>query len=114
MLQIEFEYTRRGWGQRRLLEEYLREHASAAPSQIGEVFSTVGCWKKGTWDRVDTRRAVGKGRSVQQLQDLYERRNRIAHTGDRSGRGRAQLTLSEAQAHLENATSTMEALDKEL
>jgi hypothetical protein len=109
MLWIEQEYDRRGWGRRRLIAEYLEHEASADPAKIGMVFSTVGV--KGFWPMADKHRGVPKGNSEASLRDLAERRNRIAHTGDRSGRGRAALTVADAQRHLEQAKSVVEALE---
>ncbi len=102
-------YERRGWGHRKLIKAHLEREASASSRKIGEVFSTVG--RKGFWPKVDGRRKVTKGTSEKQLDELAERRNRIAHSGDRVGRGRAQLDVSEVDAHFGNAKSIVEALD---
>ena len=76
---------------------------------MGMVFSTVG--KREIWKKVDGHRKVRRGCSEEQLSRLAERRNRIAHTGDRAGGGRAHLALRDVEAHLKNARSIVEALD---
>jgi hypothetical protein len=112
ILDIESRYNRPKWGYREIVEEYLDREASPAPAKIGVVFSTVG--KKGFWAQLDQARSVPKGRSTEQLQDLYARRNLIAHTGDRKGRGRASLSLSEVDSFAENAKSIVAGLEKVL
>jgi hypothetical protein len=42
---------------------------------------------------------------------IVERRNRIAHTGDRTGRGKAQLRVGEVDRHVHNAHEIVDALD---
>lgn len=108
LLSLE-EYERRGWGYRKLVAEHLAQEASADPGKIGMVFSTVG--KREIWKKVDAHRKVRRGCSQEQLSRLAERRNRIAHTGDRAGGGRAHLTLRDVEAHLKNARSIVEAVD---
>lgn len=54
---------------------------------------------------------MSNGTSERQLDELSERRNRIAHTGDRSGSGRAQIAIDEVTAHVANARTIVEALD---
>lgn len=108
-LDIE-EYDRRGWGLRRVVElEVRRRYASASPSQIGVAFSLVGA--KDLWKRVDTHREVGKGASAAALEFIYERRNMIAHAGDRKGNGRATITVDEVEADLACVISIVDALD---
>lgn len=109
VIAIESRYTRRRWGHRAILEGYIDAEASADPGQIGKVFSTVGV--KGFWSKVDTRRRVAQGTSESQLKALCARRNKIAHTGDRTPTGRASLTLADAETHYANANSIIYALE---
>jgi len=109
VLWIEDSYQRRGWGHRTLVEEYLRAEASADPGKIGQVFSTVG--RRKFWGPVDARRSVPAGTSERHLSALAERRNLIAHTGDRVGGGKAVLEIDEVQWHLSHAKAIVEALD---
>jgi RiboL-PSP-HEPN len=95
-----------------VIEDYLIAEASPSPSKIGIVFSTVG--KKGFWSAVDSKRGVPKGTSERQLEELAQRRNRIAHTGDRIGYGRATLTVEDAERHFTNAKEIVEALETAL
>jgi hypothetical protein len=112
VMEIDERYERRRWGYREVVRDYLVAEASPSPSKIGIVFSTVG--KKGFWATVDRRRGVAKGVSERQLNELAERRNRIAHTGDRVGRGRATLTVEEAESYFSNAKEIVEALESSL
>ena len=112
LLWIEETYTRRGWGHRHLVEEYLRHEASATPGKIGQVFAVVG--KRQFWRRSTRFCGVPASKSEKQLKALADRRNLIAHTGDRVGRGKAVLDISEVQGHLSCSKSIVEALDKAL
>lgn len=109
VMEIESRYKRRSWGYRAVLEAHLEREASSDPAKIGKVFSTVG--QKGFWPKVDARRHVAKGASEAQLRALAERRNKIAHTGDRTPTGRSQLALGDAEAHVSNAKSIVEAME---
>jgi len=102
-------YQRRGWGHRRLLEDHLRQEASAAPSKIGQVFGTVGVEK--LWRQVDAERKVKKGASETQMDALAKRRNQIAHSADWIGRGRAALGKDEVAAFEHDAREIVEAID---
>ena len=112
MFEIDAKYKRRGWGYRDLLEDYLEREASPSPSKIGIVMATVG--KEKFWPAVDNRRGKRKGTSERELEQLYRRRNRIAHAGDRVGAGRAMLDTDEVEQHLANAKEIVEALEAAL
>lgn len=109
VIDVERWYKRRGWGYRALIEEYLVAQASSSPSQIGIVFAIVG--HTDLFKRVDAERHVQKGVSVRQLDDLTQRRNRIAHDADRLGGGRAHIDLDEVRCHVDHARSIVEAID---
>jgi hypothetical protein len=110
-LWIEESYERRRWGLREVIEVEVRRLASPAPSQIGIAFGIVG--DKNLWKQVDKRRGTAVGASEKALERIYERRNRIAHQGDRSGRGRAAIAIDEVEADLQCITEIIDALDKE-
>jgi len=109
VMDIEKRYKRRAWGYRAVLEAHLEREASSDPGKIGKVFSTVG--QKRFWPKVDARRHVDKGTSESQLTALTQRRNKIAHTGDRTATGRSQLALKDAETHVANARSIVEAME---
>lgn len=94
-LEIERTYKRRGWGRRVVVHDHVRQLASAEPSSIGQVFSLAGC--DSIWKQVSG--SAGK-KLENRLETIVDRRNVIAHTGDRKGRGRATLTLEDARADL--------------
>jgi hypothetical protein len=108
-LAIEERYERRRWGLREIIEAEFDKMASGSPSEIGKLMSAVGV--KALWSLVDQHRKVSKGRSEADLARIVDRRNRIAHTGDRAGRGRAEITLGEVEADLACVRSIVEALD---
>ncbi|MGH2451432.1 MAG: HEPN domain-containing protein [Candidatus Limnocylindria bacterium] len=105
-LWIEESYERRRWGLREVVEAEVRKRASPAPSQIGVVFGIVG--ERGLWKRVDKRRGVRAGASEEALDRIYERRNRIAHQGDRLGHGRATISIDEVVSDLRCIASIVE------
>lgn len=93
------DYTKAGWGIRVLmLEPYIKEHASTAPSQVGEMLSLMGV--SDGLKKVDARRKVAKGETFGFLTRFTVRRNKIAHQGDREGRKRALLTVEEVDRDL--------------
>lgn len=102
-------YQRRGWGYRRFVEDHLRHEASAAPSKIGQVFSTVGV--DNLWRQVDAQRKVKKGTSEAQMSALANRRNQIAHSADWVGRGRAGLSPDDVTTFERDAREIVEAID---
>lgn len=112
MLEIEDRYERAAFGYRALLKAYLESEASSHPDKMGMVFSVVG--QKVNWDAIDSVRKVPKRTSRDQLIALTDRRNRIAHTGDRKGAGREPLSIEEAQGHLDNVRSVVLELEKGL
>lgn len=109
VFDIEQTLTRRRFGWRRILQEKIERDASAAPGKIDSVFNLVG--KPVRWADIDKRRKVSAGRSRSQMEELAQRRNRIAHTGDRVGSGQAAISTRDAQTHLENAKAIIESLE---
>jgi hypothetical protein len=110
-LWIDENYERKRWGLRDVVDREVRRLASPAPSQIGQLFGIVG--EKNLWKRVDARRKVKPGDSEASLDRIYQRRNKIAHQGDRLGHGRAVISLDEVLAGLECIASIVGALDSE-
>jgi len=110
-LRIDETYERRRWGLREIIDIEVRRLASPAPGQIGITFGIVG--EKGLWKRIDQRRGVAGGSSEELLERIYERRNRIAHQGDRLGRGRAAISIEEVEEDLQVITEIVDAIDKE-
>lgn len=82
-----------------MVEDHIRETSSVSPNQVGLVLTSIGVtdWSK----QVDARRGVKGGETVKELERIAQRRNRIAHSGDRVGQGRAQLEVNEVEAYLE-------------
>lgn len=108
--EIEGKYMRRGWGIRPIIDEHIRLTSSTAPNSIGSVLSTVGVkdWSK----RVDKARGVEKNTTVRQLESITLRRNVIAHSADRKGRGRAPINVAYVEEQLEIIEEVVDALEK--
>ena len=109
---IEKGYERRGRGIKNIVDESIRELSSTAPNQIGKVLSTIGVsgWTK----HVDGARKVRGGRTVADLDEITERRNRIVHAADSKGRGRAALSPDEVERHLGNVESIAAGIESVL
>lgn len=71
--------------------------------------SMVGVPK--VWAAVDAKRGVAKGSSETALEVITQRRNRIAHSGDRQGRGRALITVGEVERDLTCLVDIVSSLD---
>ncbi len=56
-------------------------------------------------------RRVKKGASAAALERIYERRNIIAHSGDRKGHGRSAISVDEVAADLACILEIIDALD---
>lgn len=110
-LWIDETYQRKRWGLREVVEWEVRQIASPAPAQIGIAFGIVG--QRKLWNRVDSRRGADAGDSVDTLNRLYERRNRIAHSGDRVGLGRAAISTNEVADDLSRLVEIVDAIDIE-
>lgn len=108
---IEDQYERRRSGVRhRIIEPYVREQASTAPSQVGVMLSMLGVeeWAK----KLDSQRGANKGSTEEMLRRITDRRNKIAHQGDRSGRGRAPLEIGDVKADLTALESVVAAIEQ--
>ena len=107
--EIEEKYVRRQWGIRPIIWEHIQNTSSTAPSNIGIVLSTIGVTK---WaDTVDDARGIDRKTTVKELDAITKRRNQIAHTADRKGRGRASLEFVEVQQHIETIKDVVDALE---
>jgi hypothetical protein len=110
-LHIDETYERRRWGLREVVVLEVRRVSRPSPSQIGLAYGIVG--EKKLFARVDARRKGPIGLPEGTLHRIYERRNRIAHQGDRSGRGRAVISVEEVEDDLKCIAQIVDALDKE-
>jgi hypothetical protein len=92
-----------------VVEPYVRENASTASNKVGEMLTLIGVEK---WSaKLDNQRGVAKGETVAFLDRVTHRRNKIAHEGDRQGRGRAQLTVDEVRGDVDGLESVARAID---
>lgn len=106
---IEQRYQRKGWGVREVIGRAVREVASPAPGSVGKAFAIVD--ERDVLKRADVQRKSPKGSATECLERIYGRRNKIAHAGDRVGRGRASITVEEVDDDLESLGSIVEALN---
>lgn len=110
-LYIEQRYEQRRRGlKNRVVEPYIREFASTSPTKVGELLSLLGVknWSKA----VDHARGGRTQDTVQALEQITQRRNKIAHEGDRRGYGRATITIAEVIRDLDALESIVRAIDK--
>ncbi|HEV3001440.1 MAG TPA: hypothetical protein VGW75_11935 [Solirubrobacteraceae bacterium] len=98
------DYKRPGWAYRKLLTKQTEQMASAKPNRIGDVLEVVGKKDKSLWRKVDSVRGVEAALSCRQLEELVDRRNRIAHTGDRT-RPREGSATSQGKSHFTSRTA---------
>ena len=111
-IEIERVYKRRRWGIRPIVNEYVEQTSSTAPSSIGILMSTIGVTE---WaSKVDRARNVERTTTVKQLDEITKRRNRIAHVADRQGRGRATARAAEVDRQLNTIGEVVEALERVL
>lgn len=103
-----YKYTRRGLREH-VLAPRVREIVSTAPRQVGLALNMINIsdWAK----KVDLARRKPKGTTVEELDELTRRRNRIAHQGDRRGYGRARITQEETQGYVGIAKGVAEAIE---
>ncbi len=110
-LEIDARYDRKKWGLRGMvIEPHVRREASTDPTKVGFILSLLGV--ESPMNKLDSARGASKGETKAFLERLTQRRNKIAHEGDRVGRGRAALTANEVLDDLEKLTSVVEAIQK--
>lgn len=104
-----YKYRRRGLHER-VVKAHVAEFASTDPSKVGALMSLLGV---SNWSRqLDHHRGVGRGESEAMLDRIAKRRNKIVHTGDRQGLGRATITVKEVPRDLAALESVVAAIEK--
>ena len=103
-----YQYKRRGITEV-VLQDHLAKESSTAPSKVGQLLSLCGVDKG--MAKLDTARQVKKGTTQSQLTVISDRRNAIAHSGDRVGRGRRKITSDEVEAYLSQLESIVQAIE---
>lgn len=108
-LEIDERYERKRWGLRGIVvEPHVRREASTDPTKVGFLLSMLGV--EGAWAKLDHQRGVARGETAAFLDRLTKRRNRIAHEGDRVGRGRAALTAEVVRQDIDDLESVVDAI----
>lgn len=108
VIRIEKRYKRRLAGVRQAIDDKVRQEASPAPDRVAYTLKMAGV--KNLWREVDKKRGLSANESSKQLQSIVNRRNRIAHCGDRAGRGRGHVTIGQARSALEQVREIVEAI----
>ena len=103
-----YKYRRRGITEV-VLQDYLAKESSTAASQVGELLSLCGA--NNGMAKLDAYRKVKKGTTKDHLTVITDRRNDIAHTGDRVGRGRRKITSEEVESYLSQLESIVHAIE---
>lgn len=106
-----YHYRRRGITEC-VIAPWVRERASTAPNIVGELLALVGVDEPHR--KLDAARQVAKGTTKVDLERITERRNRIAHSGDRKGHGRASIGIDEVGDHLDRLESVVNAVENVL
>lgn len=109
-MEIHERYTHKKRGLRtNVIEPFVYERASTAPKLLGELMALIGVKD---WARtIDKARRCTRGATVADLERITKRRNRIAHRGDRDGRGRARINLAYVQGELDVLQRVAQSMD---
>lgn len=103
-----YKYPRRGITER-VIGPWLREHVSTAPSKVGETLSLLGVDRPIA--KIDGARPGGRGTTEVDLQRITERRNKIAHEGDRRGYTRAKIDITTVRSELQILREIVDAIE---
>lgn len=107
-LEQRYKYRRRGLHEQ-VIRQQVEELASTDPSKVGALFSLLGV---SDWTRkMDHHRGSPKGQTFEFLDRVTKRRNKIVHTGDRQGLGRAPITVADVKADLAALESIVNAME---
>ncbi len=109
-LEIERRYKRKRWGLHQIIAEHIREECSTSPTKFGNVLSMIGV--KNWAQKVDTKRRVSAGSTVDTLTRITLRRNKIAHEGDRKGQGRAGIEIADVRNDLSSLRGIVAATEE--
>lgn len=97
-----YTYRRRGLTET-IIGPFIQERASVDPGALGEVLALAG--HKGVFKAIDAELGWTKGTCEARMTAIAKRRNLIAHTGDRKGRGRSSLSSDEARSMADDLTA---------
>lgn len=108
-LDHDYRRLRRGLAERVVLP-HIQTKASVDPAALGELLSLAAV--KNFFGSVDHHAGWEKGRCHSRMTDIAQRRNVIAHTGDRKGRGRNSLGIDETRSITDDLTTIIHAAEK--
>jgi hypothetical protein len=108
-IETSYKYRRRGIHEK-VIGPWVREQASTDPAKVGMMLSLIGIkdWSK----KLDRNRGVAEGATERLLRRITSRRNKIAHEGDRQGRGRAALDIKAVKRDLKELESVAAAVEQ--
>ena len=109
-LDVDGVYTKKTSGLKyRVFEPWMRRHVSTDPAKVAAALRLLGIG--GGVTPIDKLRP-GKVDTHADLKRITERRNKIAHTGDRKGQGKAAITAQEVRADIEILTAVVHAFEE--
>lgn len=109
--EIDAKYVQGIRGVKKIIRENIKKSAGPSSASVGYIMSMMQLtgWSK----KVDQVRVVPEGTTVKQLDMISNRRNVIAHSGDRGPRNtKAPIDAKTVDEYLQIIKSIVEALDK--
>lgn len=91
------------------IRDEIRERSSTHPQRIKELLKMAGV--EDPLSLIDEARGLVRGTTHRELETLNERRNRIAHSGDRNGRGRARIDAPTVRTGLDQIEAIVHATE---
>jgi hypothetical protein len=104
-----YTYRRRGLTET-IVAPFIEERASVDPSVLGELFSLAG--HRNVFKTIEQSLGWDKGWCERRMTEITKRRNVIAHTGDRKGRGRNTLEPDETRSMTDDLIAIVHEADK--
>lgn len=108
-LDHNYQRTRHGLSEK-ILVPHIQRQSSVEPDGLVKVLALAGQAKLFT--AIDAELGWEKGTCNPRMSAIAKRRNVIAHTGDRKGRGRNTLTTVDTRAMTDDLTAIVHAADK--
>ncbi|NYJ02432.1 hypothetical protein HNR19_003130 [Nocardioides thalensis] len=109
-LDVDAVYTKKTSGLKyKVFEPWVRREVSTHPDKVGKALRLLGVTGGAT--AIDKRRP-GETNTRADLERITDRRNKIAHTGDRRGQGKAPITAVEVREDLAILSTVVHAFEE--
>ena len=92
------------------IQDEVRRRSSTHPDRIKELLKMAGV--EDPLAAIDDARGLNRGTTHDELETLNSRRNRITHTGDRNGRGRARIDKATVEEYLDQIEDIVRAIEE--